>query len=175
MDLAGPLLRPISRSARARHDGVRWEACAVSSSQRPAIASDDWMHEQQVRAELEAEAWRRLRRELATPELAPTTPAPAQSQSGFDHHSKGSTILKAFVRFGLAAFVSYLAYLAAIDSQFGEFEVWLAVGSIFLVTLALSMFGLARELVHTLAETARWALILAVGFGALWVFTHMGA
>jgi hypothetical protein len=44
-----------------------------------------------------------------------------------------------------------------------------------LVTLALSMFGLARELVHTLAETARWALILAVGFGALWVFTHMGA
>jgi hypothetical protein len=65
--------------------------------------------------------------------------------------------------------------LAAIDSQFGEFEVWLAVGSIFLVTLALSMFGLARELVHTLAETARWALILAVGFGALWVFTHMGA
>jgi hypothetical protein len=27
----------------------------------PAFASDDWMFEQQLRAEMEAEAWRRLR------------------------------------------------------------------------------------------------------------------
>lgn len=34
----------------------------MAHARRPAIASDDWMLEQQLRAEMEAEAWRRLRR-----------------------------------------------------------------------------------------------------------------
>jgi len=143
------------------------------------FASDDWMHEQQLRAELEAEAWRRLRRELAGPIPAPApAPAPVAApppRPTLDHHSAGSTILKALVRFMLAAFVSYLAYIAAIDSQLGEFEGWLAIGATFLVTLALSMFGFARDFVHMLAETARWVLILGFGVGALWIFTHMSA
>jgi len=145
----------------------------TGSRARPAIASDDWMHEQQLRAELEAEAWRRLRQDLATPEppppvhLYPATAEPARKR--FDHHKAGSAIFKALVRFGMAAFAGYLAWLAAVDSQLGAFEIWLAVGSMFAATLALSMFGFARELVHTLAEAARWALLAAVGLGGLWL------
>jgi hypothetical protein len=145
------------------------------SRTRPAIASDDWMHEQQLRAELEAEAWRRLRRELATPEPLPppaAAPAPAPATPEFDHHRSGSTLLKALVRFGLAAFVSYLAYIAAMDSGLGEFEAWLAIGSAFMVTLALSMFGVAREFVHMLAETMRWVIFTGAGIGLLWLATH---
>jgi hypothetical protein len=143
------------------------------SRTRPVIASDDWMHEQQLRAELEAEAWRRLRHELATP--APTAPqaiAPAPATPEFDHHKSGSAILKALVRVGLAAFVSYLAYIASMDSGLGEFEAWLAIGSAFMVTLALSMFGIAREFVHMLAETMRWVIITGAGIAALWLATH---
>ena len=134
---------------------------------RPAIASDDWMLEQQLRAEMEAEAWRRLRMELAIPEpvLAQAANAPAEA----NRHRSGSTILKALVRFMLAAFVGYLAYLAGVDSQLGEFEVWLAVGSSFMVTLAASMFGPAREFVHLAAEATRWILIVAAGVGATWL------
>lgn len=145
------------------------------SRTRPAIASDDWMHEQQLRAELEAEAWRRLRRELAAPEPAPApqvAPAPAPATPEFNHHRSGSTVLKAIVRFGLGAFVSYLAYIAAMDSGLGEFEAWLAVGSAFVVTLALSMFGIAREFVHMLAETMRWVILAGAGVAALWFATH---
>lgn len=143
----------------------------TGSRARPAFASDDWMHEQQLRAELEAEAWRRLRQELVQPQPAP---APvhepiAQPQRRFDHHRAGSAILKALVRFVLAAFIGYLAWIAAQDSQLGEFEVWLAVGASFLVTLSLSMFGFARELVHTLAEAARWSLIVVAGIGLVWL------
>ena len=143
----------------------------ASSRGRPAFASDDWMLEQQMRAELEAEAWRRLRRELAIPE--PTLPAPspqiANAPADIDHHSAGSTMLKALVRFMLASFMGYLAYLAGADSQLGEFEVWLAVGSTFVVTLAVSMFGVAREFVHMLAETMRWIIITGAGLGAVWL------
>lgn len=144
----------------------------MSSSQRPVFASDDWMHEQQLRAELEAEAWRRLRRELAAPLPPPAPVAPAEQAKPLDPHRSGSAILKGLVRFGLAAAFSYLAYIAAVDSRVGEFEIWLAIGSTFLVTLALSMFEPVRTFVHTLAETARWVLICAVGVGALWMVTH---
>ncbi len=140
----------------------------MSGSQRPVFASDDWMHEQQLRAELEAEAWRRLRHELAAPVPAQATAPSAQA----DAHQTGSTILKAVVRFTLAAFGAYLAFLAAMDSQLGEFEVWLAVGATFAVTLALTMFGPMRRFVHMLAETTRWMLLIAVGFGAVWMVTH---
>lgn len=143
---------------------------------RPALASDDWMLEQQVRAEMEAEAWRRLRRDLAPPpEPVLPLPAAAPAEPGFDHHHAGSTILKAFVRFALAVVGAYLGYLAAVDSQLGEFEVWLSAGAGFLITLALSMFGPAREVVHMLAETARWAIIAAVALGGLWMLFHMSA
>jgi len=143
----------------------------ATSRDRPAFASDDWMLEQQMRAELEAEAWRRLRSELAIPEPALPAPPPqlANATADIDHHSAGSTILKALVRFMLASFMGYLAYLADADSQLGEFEVWLVVGSTFIVTLALSMFGVARAFVHMLAETMRWIIIASAGLGAIWL------
>jgi hypothetical protein len=125
------------------------------------------MHEQQLRAEIEAEAWRRLRQELATPEPAP--PAPDE----IDHHRSGSAMLKALVRFALGAFAAYLAYLASMDSGLGEFEAWLAIGGAFLITVALSMFGPARRLVHMLAETMRWVLISGAALAALWMVTHL--
>ena len=136
---------------------------------RPLIASDDWMHEQQLRAELEAEAWRRLRQELAVPQ-APPAPQPATVEP--DPHTSGSLILKALVRFALGTFGGYLAYLAAVDSGLGGFEVWFATLSGFVVTLALSMLGPARRFVHVLAETTRWALILAAGIGGAWLAFH---
>src|SRR5690606_29871236 len=119
------------------------EARSMSSSQRPALASDEWMLEQQVRAEMEAEAWRRLRADLAAIEPAPPAPqAPAAAPAAeLDHHRAGSAMLKAIVRFALAAFAAYLAYLAGVDSGLGEFEIWLAVGGSFMAALALSMFG----------------------------------
>ena len=150
----------------------------MTGLRRPAVASDDWMLEQQVRAELEAEAWRRLRQDLAVPTPAPAAYAPAhppQDQTAADPHSTGSTILKALVRFMLGAFVAYLAYIAAVDSGLGEFEMWLAVGSSFVVTLALSMFGGVRRVVHMLAETMRWVLIVALSLGGLWMMLHMQA
>ncbi len=142
----------------------------MSASGRPLIASDDWMHEQQLRAELEAEAWRRLRQEFAAPTPAP--PAANSAQPRVDPHSTGSTILKAIVRFVLGAFGGYLAYLAAVDGGLGAFEIWLATGSGFVGTLALTMFGGARRFVHFLAETMRWALLFAIGVGGAWFAFH---
>lgn len=138
---------------------------------RPAIASDDWMREQQVRAELEAEAWRRLRLELAVPEPAPPRPHTPQAKTEAELNFGGSTILKALVRFALAAFAAYLAYIVTVDSRLGEFESWLTIGSAFAITLALSMFGPARRFVHALAEAARWILIAGAGIGVLWLAT----
>lgn len=147
----------------------------TSSRGRPAIASDDWMLEQQVRAELEAEAWRRLRTELAVPQPLPAPANAPAAEAEPNPHRSGSTILKALVRFMLAAFGSYLAFIAAMDSRLGEFEVWLAVGATFMVTLALSMFGGFRRFVHFLAETMRWAIIVAVALGALWMLLQTSA
>jgi hypothetical protein len=126
---------------------------------------DTWLLEQQVRAEMEAEGWRLLRLSLAAP--APALPRPVDAP--FDHHRSGSTILKGLVRFGIAVFGAYLGWLAATDSQLGEFEVWLATGAGFAIALSLSMFGYARDFVHLLAEIARWAIICGVAFGALWM------
>lgn len=138
---------------------------------RPALASDAWMLEQQVRAEMEAEAWRRLREHLAEP--APVQPAPP-TDAPFDHHRAGSAMLKALVRFVLATFGAYLGWLAAIDAKLGEFEVWLATGAGFLIALSLSMLGPAREFVHMLAETARWSIISALALGTVWMMFQLG-
>ncbi len=73
------------------------------------------------------------------------------------------------MRFLLAGFAAYLAYLAAVDARLGEFEIWLAVGSSFTVALALSMFGGAREFVHMAAETMRWVLLVGIGLGATYL------
>src|SRR6185312_7555573 len=90
----------------------------------PPFASDDWMFEQQVRAELEAEAWRRLRTQLAGPPEPPPPPPPlptiAASQPSrrlHDPHHSGSAMLKGLVRFVIAAIGSYLTYVAGLDSQ----------------------------------------------------------
>lgn len=153
----------------------------MTASRRPAFASDDWILEQQLKAELEAEAWRRLRLELAVAEPASPVPvpaapvAPAQAGPVLDPHKTGSAVLKGLVRFALAAFGAYLCYLAGVDAHLGEFEVWLATGAGFMVTLALSMFGAFRQFVHFLAEAARWCLIFAVGLGAVWMMMHMQA
>lgn len=133
---------------------------------RPVFASDDWMLEQQLRAEMEAEAWRRLRQELAIPQPLPQPIDPAAQP---DLHQTGSGILKGLVRFMLAAFGGYLAFLAAVDSGLGELEIWLAVGAAFLVTLSLSMLGAARGFVHAAAETMRWLIIISAGVGVTWL------
>jgi hypothetical protein len=148
----------------------------MSEHQKPPFLTDDWMLEQQVRAELEAEAWRRMRAEralpapaLATPAPAPTAPAPTAGEA----RPRGSAILKALVRFSMGATAGFVAYIAALDSQLGEFEAWLALGAAFIVMLALSMFGPLRRLVHVLAEAARWVLIGATAIGAVWIFTQL--
>jgi len=149
----------------------------MSDSRRsPAFATDDWMFEQQVRAELEAEAWRRLREQTRQPPPPPpSVEAPPAYAPASNPHRTGSTILKALVRFAMGAAASYLAFIAAIDSQLGEFEAWLAVGAAFIVTLALSMFSPLRGAVHALAETMRWVLVVALGVGGLWMFFQLSA
>lgn len=131
---------------------------------RLPVASDEWMAEQQLRAELEAEAWRRMRQAhaLPPPPEAVALPPPRDASLG------GSLILKALVRFAIGAAMAYVAYIAALDAQMGAFEAWLAAGSAFLVALALSLLAPFRRMIHAIAETARWAIIAGVGLGALW-------
>lgn len=137
---------------------------------RPAYATDDWMQEQQLRAEVEAEGWRRMREKLARPALPPPQEHAAAIAAAVktDPHRSGSLILKALVRFMLAAFAAYLAWIAGVDARFGEFDIWMATGSTFAIILALSMFAPARGFVHAAAETMRWILLIGVGFGATW-------
>ena len=149
----------------------------------PPFASDAWMFEQQARAELEAEAWRRLRQQLATVPDFGTLPPPVAApvaqarpkRPAFDAHHTGSAALKGLVRFVMAAIGGYLAYVAGMDSQLGNFEVWIWVGSAFVVVLALSAFQPLRGAVHAMAETAPWVLIVGFVIGLAWVFTHMSA
>jgi hypothetical protein len=154
----------------------------ASNRTPPPFASDDWMFEQQVRAELEAEAWRRLRQQvsgppepISLPPPLPTVAASRPARPALDPHRSGSAALKGLVRFVIAAIGSYLTYIAGLDSQMGNFEVWLATGTAFVVVLALSAFEPLRGAVHAMAETARWVLIVSFVLGLAWVFTHMSA
>lgn len=140
----------------------------MPDARKPDFASQDWMLEQQMRAELEAEAWRRMRRELAAPPPPVTLPPPANDAPPVNYHRSGSTILKAIVRFGLAAFGGYLAWIAAMDARLGEVEIWFAVSAAFLVTLSLSLLSPFRGIVYFLAETARWVIVVGVALGGLW-------
>lgn len=141
---------------------------------RPTFASQDWILEQQLRAEMEAEAWRRLREVATVPELLPgavlTTIA---DDSQPDYHHTGSTILKALVRFGLATIAAYVAWIAAIDFGAGEFEAWLIVIGFFVITLALTL--LVPGLVQMLADILWWVLIVAAVLGVLWVLVQTQA
>lgn len=142
------------------------------SAPRLPLASDEWMAEQQLRAELEAEAWRRMRAERLLPPPPVAIPAPPPEIR--DPSLGGSLVLKALVRFALGAAMAYLAFIAALDSQLGAFEAWLAAGAAFLVTLSLSMFSPFRRLIHAIAETARWAIIVGLALAALWYALNQG-
>jgi hypothetical protein len=163
------------------HDGG-WRVRPMSGIRRaPAFASDDWMLEQQMRAEMEAEAWRRLRQQIAQPPEPSPTPQPAAPNT---HASlappltprievSGSVMLKALVRFALASLGAYIAWIAAMDGGLGEFEIWLATGAGFLVSLSLTMFDPVRLFVHAAAEAMRWVILVALGLGAIWLLVQM--
>lgn len=147
----------------------------MTAPRRPAFASQDWMLEQQLRAELEAEAWRRLRELSSGPDLPPdtiVTAAHGAHGARINFHATGSSFLKAVVRFGLAACLAYIAWIAAVDARLSSFDVWLCVVTVFVVGLTLTLIGPARGLVHFLAETMRWGLIIAVALGGLWLLVQ---
>jgi hypothetical protein len=136
---------------------------------RPSLfASDAWLQQQQARAELEAEEWRRLRETLARPapeyfdDVEPARPI----------HEGGSIILKALVRVIIGAFGAYLGFIAAMDSGAGEFEVWLAVAAGFIIALCLTAFGYFRDIVAWVAEAMRWVLISGLAVGLLWMIVR---
>ena len=143
-------------------------AMATASRLPHPIASDAWMHEQQLKAEWEAAEWKRIRAELANP-----PPAPAAPEAKQPWYEGGSIILKALVRFGIGAFGAWMGYIAALDSQAGEFEVWLSVGAGFIIALSLSFFGVAKQFVALFAEIMRWGLILGFAIGAFWLIGQM--
>src|SRR5262249_50398860 len=104
------------------------------------------------------------------PASAATAEAPTRTR---DPHRSGSGVLKGIVRFAIAAFCAYLAWIAAMDDGLGEIEVVFAVGSVFVATLARSALEPARKMVHFLAEMMRWTLIFAFVFGVVWIVTHL--
>jgi hypothetical protein len=104
-----------------------------------------------------------LGREDGTSEQVRSVSAP------IDYNSSGSATLKALVRFGLATLGANVAWFVAVAFRLGEFEIWLAMAAGFITTLALSMFGYARGVVHLLSEVARWLLVSAVALSGLWL------
>lgn len=151
---------------------------AAPGSRLPAFGSDDWMLEQQLRAEVEAEGWRALRSHLAHPIAAPAygpeAPVAAQPKPTREWHF-GAAMLKGIVRSCIGAFGAYLAFIAAMDSGAGEFEAWLAIIAGFIVSLALTAFGPGRRLVAALANMMRWGLVIALGVGAVYLVSQMAA
>ena len=138
------------------------------NDQLRAIGSDGWMLEQQLRAEWEAAEWRRLRAEMAlpAPELVP-------QRRERPLHEGGSIILKGLVRFGLGAFGAWMGYIAAANSDVGEFEIWLWTMAGFVIALAFSAIGPFKQFVALLAEITRWCLIAGVIVGGVWLIAKM--
>lgn len=141
----------------------------MTDPRRPACASQDWMLEQQVRAELEAETWRRLRELAEIREVPPDMVFSAAPHAEPDYHTTGSIMLKALVRFMIAASGAYVGWIAAVDSRLSDFETLLSVCGAFIVTLSVTLFGPARHFVHLLAETVRWLLYVSAAVGLLWL------
>ena len=157
----------VSIPSRNRHVSrvLRRPARALgASNDQPAFGSDNWMLEQQIRSEKEAKAWRLLREDLRATPLAAGRANPL-----IDYDHTGSATLKALVRFGLATFGAHLAWLMAVVTQVGQFELWLAMAAGFVITLALSMFGAARGFVHLLAQAAGWMIVAAVALSGGWL------
>lgn len=127
----------------------------------PGRKRDDWMLEQQLRA---VQAWRQLREESTS-----SPPLRAAAAQTVDYSHSGSSTLKALVRFGLATVGAHVAWIVALASQAGQFEIWLAMAAGFVITLALSMFGAARALVQLLAEAAAWMIVAAVALSSVWL------
>ena len=140
----------------------------MTAPRRPECTSDTWMLEQQLRAEMEAEAWRRLRELSHLPKLPQDLVLSSLAPAAPDYHNTGSIVLKALVRFMLAACGAYVAWIAASDSRLGDFEILLTLCAAFMVTLSLTLFGPARGLVHVLSEMMRWMLIIGAALGGMW-------
>lgn len=126
--------------------------------------TDSWLLEQQFRAEVEAEAWRRLRLQLAGQSLPMRGIAAGRS-----------LILNTLARLVLAGAAAGLAWIAALDAGAGAFEAWLAGGAGFLVMLALSVFDPVRRLTHATAAAMGWTMLAAAVIAALWLMTHVPA
>ncbi len=122
------------------------------------------MLKQERRAETEAQTWRDLREESL---FSRTLTHPAKPT--MDYHHSGSATLKALVRFGLATLGAHAAWLIAVAAQLGQFEVWLAMAAGFMITLALSMLGVSRWLVHLLAQAAGWMVFAVVALSGAWL------
>jgi len=148
---------------------------APPGSRLPAFGSDDWMLEQQLRAEVEAEGWRALRSHLAHPAVATIAPEAPVAPPPKHEWRFGAAMVKGVVRFGIGAAGAYLAFLSAADAELGEFEVWLAVIAGFIVTLSLTAFGIGRQLVHSLARVTAWGLVIALAAGAVYLMSRMAA
>ena len=148
---------------------------STNSGPYPSIGSDDWMLEQQLRAEWEAAEWRRLRAELALPPPQPIAePETIPARKERPLHEGGSIILKGLVRVGLGAFGGWMGYIAAANTDgLGDMEIGFAVVAGFFIALTLSMLGPARQFVALLAEIMRWVLIAAVVVGGFWFVMQM--
>lgn len=138
----------------------------MANDLKPANASR-WLLEQQMRAELEAEAWRLLREKVDGASSAPGTPALSAPLA-----PAGSFLTRILVRAALAVGCGYLAWLASVDSGMGEFEALLATGAGIAVSLALSVLEPGRRLVGFIAKTLAWIALTIAGFAGLWVLLH---
>jgi hypothetical protein len=151
------------RATKRRAAGMVNLRASIEDTRGPEAVSDSWTLEWQARAETEKEAWRRLHEEWSAPR-----PSAMLANDAIDHR-KGSAMLTALVRFGLATFGAHVARLAATASQIGEFEIWLAMAAGFAIAPALSMFGYARGFAHLLARAPSWMIVSAVSASALWL------
>lgn len=131
------------------------------------------MLEQQVRAEAEAAEWRRLRAEVAAQEAVQQELARRALEPPL--HQGGSIILKALVRVAIGALGALVAYIASMTSGGGWLDAWFAVIGGFVVAMALTAFGPARDFVAMTAHAMRWMLIIGAVLTCVWLIVQMQA